>query len=229
MKISDGLNEPMIQRRLSDVIYDALLEAVITRSLAPGQLLHDRELAQELQVSRTPVREALQRLHEVGLVEIAPGRYTRVTPIDHVKLADVCRVVGQMVALAVELGTPALQRGHLDRLKDANAAFLAALARADSAEIGRQSRAFYGVFVELADNPVLAQSIARLWPQVARWSINHPSWKSLPAMTAQRQRILSAARARNGERAAELVRTLWSELAESITAAAEDPASAQPA
>ena len=218
MNISGSLNEPMIQRRLSDVIYDALLEAIVTGALEPGQTLHDRDLARELDVSRTPVREALQRMQETGLVEIAPGRYTRVATVDREHLAQVCRVVGQMISLAVEVATPALQAADIDYLRAENSAFLAAVERGQALDSTRRARAFYGVFVERADNPVLATNIARLWPQVARWTAINPGWKSLDALTKTRRRILVAARNRNGIEAAGLVRELWVDLAESIVA-----------
>ena len=48
----------------------------------PGERLNDAELAQWLGVSRTPVREALTRLEESGLVQTKPGRYTMVSPLD---------------------------------------------------------------------------------------------------------------------------------------------------
>ena len=75
-------------------MYARLGEAILDGSLAPGERLRDHELAERLGVSRTPVREALQRLERTGLVEVAPNRYTRVTtPNDKVQ-ADVFEFVG---------------------------------------------------------------------------------------------------------------------------------------
>ena len=65
-------------RILSDEIYDRIGAAILDGSLAPGARLRDVDLAAQLGVSRTPVREALQRLERFGLVEVAVGRYTRV-------------------------------------------------------------------------------------------------------------------------------------------------------
>ena len=55
-------------------VLEALRELVITRSLQPGQHLVESELAEQLQVSRGPVREALQALHQEGWVDLLPGR-----------------------------------------------------------------------------------------------------------------------------------------------------------
>jgi DNA-binding GntR family transcriptional regulator len=210
------LQEPLVQRRLSDVIYDALLEAVVSGSLEPGQMLHDWELARNLDVSRTPVREALQRLTEIGMVEIAPGRYTRVTPIDPAHVADVCRLGGQALALAIELATPQLTTEHIELLERENIAFLAAIASGDGRQIERSAWAFYEVFTTVAERPVYTEAVARLAPHVARWARTHRDWKVLPTLATRRAQVLAAVQARDGASAAELIRRLWSDVADTI-------------
>jgi DNA-binding GntR family transcriptional regulator len=210
------LQEPLVQRRLSDVIYDALLEAVVSASLEPGQMLHDWELARNLSVSRTPVREALQRLTEIGMVEIAPGRYTRVTPIDPAHVADVCRLGGQALALAIELATPQLTAEHIRHLERENVALLGAITSGDGRQIERSVWAFYEVFTTVAERPVYSEAVARLAPHVARWARTHRDWKVLPTLAARRAEVLAAVKARDGASAAELIRRLWNDVADTI-------------
>lgn len=64
---------------LSDEVYMRIGNAIVDGTLPPGQRVRDVELAALLGVSRTPVREALQRLERFGLVEVVVGKYTRVT------------------------------------------------------------------------------------------------------------------------------------------------------
>ncbi len=80
---------------LSDEVYSTIGAAILEGRLAPGIRLRDIDLAQQLGVSRTPVREALQRLERFGLVEIAVGRYTRVSVPDEKLRAD----TGEFTAL----------------------------------------------------------------------------------------------------------------------------------
>ena len=61
---------------LRDDVYRQLREAIVDGTLAPGESLRDGEIAEWLGVSRTPVREALLRLAESGLVVARPGRST---------------------------------------------------------------------------------------------------------------------------------------------------------
>ena len=62
------------QSTFSDRVYNAILELLINHRIQPGEKLSEEELASRLQVSRTPVREALQRLASDGLVEFYPRR-----------------------------------------------------------------------------------------------------------------------------------------------------------
>ncbi len=64
---------------LSDEVYARIGAAILDGTLAPGERLRDVDIATQLGISRTPVREALQRLERFGLVEVAVGRYTRVS------------------------------------------------------------------------------------------------------------------------------------------------------
>jgi DNA-binding GntR family transcriptional regulator len=64
---------------LRDDVYSVIAEAILDGRLEPGATLRDVDLAESLGVSRTPVREALQRLQRIGLVEVAANRWTRVS------------------------------------------------------------------------------------------------------------------------------------------------------
>lgn len=71
---------------LSDEVYARIGAAILDGSLPAGARVRDVDLAAQLGVSRTPVREALQRLERFGLVEIAVGRYTRISePSDRLR------------------------------------------------------------------------------------------------------------------------------------------------
>ena len=59
------------RRRLADEVYDELIEAIIRRDICPGDSLVQEKLATEMQISRTPVREALMRLESEGVLEVS--------------------------------------------------------------------------------------------------------------------------------------------------------------
>jgi len=69
------------KRLLAEGLFHLIGDRIVQGELAPGTRIRDVELAAELDVSRTPVREALQRLERIGLVTMYPSRYTEVTSL----------------------------------------------------------------------------------------------------------------------------------------------------
>src|SRR5690606_20859350 len=72
---------PIENRQLADRVHDAIQRAIVTGKLRPGEVLRDRALAERLDVSRTPVKEALVRLESTGLV-VTRGRSWYVSPFE---------------------------------------------------------------------------------------------------------------------------------------------------
>lgn len=88
---------------LSDEVYATIGAAILEGRLHPGQRLRDVELAAQLGISRTPVREALQRLERFGLVEVAVGRYTRVSEPDERLRAETADVTVHFMGNALRM------------------------------------------------------------------------------------------------------------------------------
>lgn len=92
--------KPLLESK-TDIAYRLLEEKIVTMELAPGVLLSESELALQLGLGRTPVREALQRLASEYLVEIMPRRGIRVSDIDikkQLRLLEVRRLLEQLNA-----------------------------------------------------------------------------------------------------------------------------------
>lgn len=78
----------MTRMTLTEDVYNRLKDKIVTFQLAPGTPLHEVAIAEELQVSRTPVREALRILEAEGLVDIEPRRGARVAVISRQLIMD---------------------------------------------------------------------------------------------------------------------------------------------
>jgi DNA-binding GntR family transcriptional regulator len=100
MPIPQGQQAPR-RSLLRDDVYTRLRDAIVDGTLTPGEQLRDNELAVWLGVSRTPVREALLRLGQAGLVVTAPGRSTSVSTLDARAIREAQAVVAAMHRLAV--------------------------------------------------------------------------------------------------------------------------------
>src|SRR5919205_3948281 len=105
---------------LRERVYDLVQRAIVSGELHPGQRVRDLDLAAQLGVSRTPVREALQRLEDEGLVETLPGALTRIVPLDAQAAREAFPVVAVLHALATRLAVPHLLKQELAALQQAN-------------------------------------------------------------------------------------------------------------
>ncbi|WP_375386491.1 GntR family transcriptional regulator [uncultured Microbacterium sp.] len=91
---------------LGDEVFTVLGNAILDGSLQPGERLRDVDIAARMGVSRTPVREAIQRLERIGLVEVAANRYTRVSVADDQKRADTHEFVVHLMGGALRMALP---------------------------------------------------------------------------------------------------------------------------
>lgn len=143
---------------VGDAVYNQILDALGQGRLQPGERLHDGEFAAQLGVSRTPVREALLRLGELGVVEFAPARYTRVAVIDETQtrhaIAAWVTVYAAIAALAASSGVPT---STLDAMTDAHTRFAAASKPVDIQALAAANADFYGEPIKHCDNPMLVR------------------------------------------------------------------------
>ncbi|KQR39679.1 hypothetical protein ASF80_09885 [Microbacterium sp. Leaf159] len=106
-----------LRERVEEQISDAILDG----TLEPGEVLHDAELQTWLGVSKQPIREALNNLSRIGLVETAPQSYTRVAAPDPKDRTAVLQTLGALMGGVVRVTVPVLstrQRGTLLGLLD---------------------------------------------------------------------------------------------------------------
>lgn len=151
----------------------ALLDAIVSGELAPGARLRDREIAERLGISRTPVREALLRLADDGLVESEPNASTRVAPVDLAGAAEAFPVIAALHALAARLGVPALDAARLERMAAADRERTAALAAGEIERAIAADDRFHAVLLEASGNGELKRAIARLMPKIRRLDLMH--------------------------------------------------------
>src|SRR5712692_9059 len=105
---------------LRERVYDLVQRAIVSGELHPGQRVRDVDFAAQLGVSRTPVREALQRLEDEGLVETLPGALTRIVPLDTQSAREAFPVIAVLHALATRLTVEHLSDQDLAALQQAN-------------------------------------------------------------------------------------------------------------
>lgn len=207
---------PVQSPLLRDLAYRGLRGAILSGALAPGDPLRIDELAAELALSRTPVREALARLRDEGLVETRPRSGTRVSPLRLDEARQALAVISAMHELAVRTAVARLEARHVVRLAQAARDFEEAVKAGDDERAIDADDEFHGVFVTVADNGPLRETIERFLPLLRRAEALR--FGTLPGRRsiAAHKRILAAARRADAEAAAEATRRNWASLAEQI-------------
>lgn len=147
-----------------DEVYKSLLDAITTGALAPGERVTQDELAEKLNVSRSPILQALRLLKKEGLFEEAPGRGLIVSKLDPSRIVHLYRVRGAMDALAARLA--AERKAHIPaHLIDAGRA---AAAGSDVRALIDADIAFHTAIYEASDNPYILDTAALHWIHLRR-------------------------------------------------------------
>jgi DNA-binding GntR family transcriptional regulator len=158
------------QPNLIDQVYGRILEAIIDRTLPPGQRIRQNELAEKLGVSRQPVSHALHLLHRQGLVAESGRRGFEVTQLDPQRIRQLYEVRGAIDALAARLAaertrTDAAGRARLEAALRAGRAIdnKTKLARLIALDVD-----FHSAIYSLSGNPAIEEMIAPQWPHMRR-------------------------------------------------------------
>jgi DNA-binding GntR family transcriptional regulator len=160
---------PAVDRSLlRDDVYGRLRDAIVDGTFAPGEQLRDVDLAGWLGVSRTPVREALLRLAQGGLVVSHPGRSTIVSTLDVSAERDARGVVAAMHELAVRESVPLLTEADLAAMQEANQRFERAIEWNDVEAALRADDELHAIPVRASGNRALAAVLDQFTPVVRR-------------------------------------------------------------
>ena len=151
---------------LRDVVFKTLRQAILKGELAPGERLLEVQLADKLGVSRTPVREAIHKLSQEGLVVLIPRKGAEVASISEKSLRDVLEVRLALETLAVRLACERITEENLAILQQEFDAFRKAVERDALLDITQRDEAFHDAIYNSTCNTRLVTMIGtreRLW------------------------------------------------------------------
>lgn len=142
-----------------DLVYTNLRDAISDGTLPPGERITQEDLAARLNVSRSPVLQALRLLKKDGLLEEAPGRGLIVTRLDPERISHLYQIRGALDALAARLAAERKQRISpvlLERGRQvADGTDISAMIEADMA--------FHQAIYEASGNPLIADNALLHW------------------------------------------------------------------
>jgi DNA-binding GntR family transcriptional regulator len=178
-------------RTLAEKAFVALHDAIVTGELSPGERLPIEELAEILNMSPMPVREALRRLHAVGLVENVPHRGARITELSIDDLRDVYQARLALEPLAVEHAAERFYDPDAERGRERLAA-LNKLGERSTPNVWAAHTAFHFTLYEAAGSPWLMRLIHPLWESSQRYRLAAPMTRKLSLRPDEHERILEA-------------------------------------
>lgn len=198
---------PLGRSILTDRAYAAIKRAILSLELGPGTRLVERRLAEEFQVSKSPVRDALQRLAGEGLVVQTPYAGMVVREFDPAFVDELYQVREDLEVMAIRLASPRLTAADVadaeESFRDAETAMRADDAAARTAASAR----FHSIFYRRSENRPLCDILAGLSDMVSiisalNWRAHDTRWES----HRQHQAIFEAALAGDVLTASELMR-----------------------
>ena len=162
MPSAEGPGQAIRARTLSDQVRDVLLQRVVAGELAPGGFIREELISAELEVSRTPVREALARLASAGFLERLPHRGYRVPERAQGALLDSYPIIATLEVLAGRLAFPRAAPQDLHALRELNDELSDAVEAGHAAAALDANDRFHAYVADLADNPRLASLLSEL-------------------------------------------------------------------
>jgi DNA-binding GntR family transcriptional regulator len=159
-----GGDKMPIRINAQDIAYERLKDWIVNGPLEPGENIRDVDVASMLGVSRTPVREALIRLSQEGLVDIARGRSTRVADLQFGRAVHLYDLGGVLDAYAAEAAAAVLDDDALASMR----AMLDEMADADVARVQHLDEQFHDVYYLAAGNPVLLSYLEQVKVELRR-------------------------------------------------------------
>jgi DNA-binding GntR family transcriptional regulator len=149
----------------ADRAYDHIRSAIITGRYGSGLRLTEEMVAAALDISRTPVRDAMRRLHSEGFIEITPNSGARVACWNEDELSEISQMRVLLEGLAAELAARKITKAELNRLSglcdEMERAYAAAGPDLDT--ISAANLLFHQTIVEAAGNSNLMRAVGLLW------------------------------------------------------------------
>lgn len=190
---------------LRDVVFNTLRKAILKGELKPGERLMEIALAEKLGVSRTPVREAMRKLENEGLVVMAPRRGAQVANITEKDLNDVLEVRIALENLSIENACSRMNEEELLELKKAAQNFDRLMKDGNLVKLAEADVAFHEVIYRASDNKRLVQVLNNLREQIYRYRVEYlKEEETRNLLVSEHEELYEAIRSRDVKRAQEI-------------------------
>ena len=182
-------------RPLREIVYEELKMQILTGKIVPGTRLMEVELAADMGVSRTPIREAIRKLEKEGLVTIEPRRGAYASQISVKDMVDILEVRQDMEGLAAYFASSRMTEEQMADLKRTSDSYNRAVAEGDMDSMIAYDTRFHRIIVESCNNNILVHMIEQLQELVLRFRyIYYDDFRRAENMPEENRQILEAIR-----------------------------------
>lgn len=180
---------------LHDQVASRLRTMLVEGRIAPGAKLNERELCAQLQVSRTPLREAIKLLAAEGLVDLLPNRGAIAVKLTEADVLNTFEVLAMLEGMSGELAAKRITEEELAEVRALHYEMMACHARRDLSGYYRLNARIHTAINEAAGNPVLAQTYRSINARVQslRFRTNQDDAKWKHAVEEHEQMIAALA------------------------------------
>jgi len=191
-----------------DAAYEQLRRRILDNDWPPGHRALEHEIATEMGMSRTPVREALMRLQNEGLVEVIPRHGMRVLPVSGNDMQEIYQILTALECMAAELlAARKPSAKELEPLVDATKAMDKALRADDLDAWAAADERFHAHLIELAGNRQLQATVLNYWDRAHRARMFTLRLRPKPVnSTKEHMQMVERLRAGDAEGAARVTR-----------------------
>lgn len=149
-------------RPLREIVYEELKRQILVGEIAPGTRMMEVEMAEDMGVSRTPIREAIRKLEKEGLVTIEPRRGAYASEISVKDMVDVLEVRQDLEGMAAALAAEKVTEEEKQAFIKVNSEYEEAIRSGNTDEIIRCDELFHQLIVSYSGNKTLNQLLSQV-------------------------------------------------------------------
>ena len=178
---------------LREMVYEELKMQILKGSIIPGTRMMEVELAEEMGVSRTPIREAIRKLEKEGLVTIEPRRGAYASMISTEDMVEILEVRQDLEGLAAYFAADRMTKGQMEELKQVSNSYNEAVRQGNMEAMIKHDTRFHHIIVESCRNKILVQMIEQLQELVLRFRyIYYDNFRRAENMPEEHEAIVAA-------------------------------------
>lgn len=166
-----GIIQADSYKPLRDIVFETLREAILEGKLVPGERVMEVQLAEQLGVSRTPVREAIRKLELEGLLIMVPRKGAYVADVSLKDVIDVLEVRASLEGLAASLGAKRREDADIESLEQKIEELSSCIMNKDTDGMIKNDAEFHNLLLNTAKNKKLTSIVEGLKDQVQRFRV----------------------------------------------------------